>query len=252
VLAKVRLGGDPANEKQTTRAAAANTVGALLPAFMARQQAKLKLRSYIETERHLLGHVRALHARPVSAVDRSEVAALLTSLGQERGPAAANRTRASLSALFSWAAKEGLCDANPVSFTNKAIEQGARARVLADSELATIWYALGDDQYSAILRLLILLGGRREEIGALRWSEVDLDAAIITLPGERTKSRKPHVIPLSPSALAVVVAQPRRTDAAGNPRDLIFGHGDGGWQGWSTCKLDLDARIASGGAALPH
>ena len=74
----------------------------------------------------------------MSAIDRREVAALLATLGQERGPAAANRTRASLTALFTWAAKEGSCDVNQVSFTNKAVERGARARV-ADSELAAIW-----------------------------------------------------------------------------------------------------------------
>ena len=177
---------------------------------------------------------------------------MLATLGQERGPAAANRTRASLSALFTWAAKEGLCDVNPVSFTNKAVEQGDRARVLADSELATIWYALGDDQYSAILRLLILLGGRREEIGALRWSEVDLDGAAIALPGERTKSRKPQLVPLSPPALAILAAQPQRVDAAGRSRDLIFGHGDGGFQGWSRSKSELDDRLAAAGASVPH
>jgi integrase len=251
-LAKVRLGGDPANDKQTTRAAAANTVGSLLPIFLARQKAKLKPRSYEETERHLLGHSSALHARPVSAVERSEVAALLATLGEERGPAAANRTRASLSALFTWAAREGFCDANPVSYTNKQVERGARARVLADSELASIWYALGDDHYSAILRLLILLGGRREEVGALRWSEIDPDAAIITLPAERTKSRKPHLVPLPPAALAIIRAQPQRVDAAGRPRDLIFGNGDGGFQGWSNAKGELDARLAEGGVSLPH
>lgn len=70
-LAKVRLGGDPANDKQTARAAAANTFGALLPVFLARQKAKLKPRSYLETERHLVGHARALHARSVSAIDRA-------------------------------------------------------------------------------------------------------------------------------------------------------------------------------------
>ena len=46
VMAKVRLGGDPANDKQSARAAAANTLGSFLPLFLARQKAKLKPRSY--------------------------------------------------------------------------------------------------------------------------------------------------------------------------------------------------------------
>ena len=83
--------------------------------------------------------------------------------------------------------------------TNRAVETGARSRVLTDNELAMIWRALGDDQYSAIVKLLCLLGARRDEIASLCWSEIDLDRAIITLPPERTKNRREHQIPLAPA-----------------------------------------------------
>ena len=46
VLARVRLGGDPAHEKRAGRVLAGETVGALLPAFLERQRARLKPRSY--------------------------------------------------------------------------------------------------------------------------------------------------------------------------------------------------------------
>jgi integrase len=246
LLAAVRLGRDPAGEKLAQQQKFAETFGALLPRFLARQRQRLKPRSYQESERHLLGHAKSLHSYPVQVIDRRAVALLLAEIAERRGPAAANRTRASLSAFFVWLAREGLIEANPVAFTNKAVERGARLRVLGDAELAAIWRACGDDQYSSIIRLLILTGARRDEIGGLAWSEIDLDAALITLPGGRTKNRREHQIPLAERALAIIQSQPRRLQSDGSPRDHIFGHGDGrGWQDWSGSKQDLDARITA-------
>jgi integrase len=243
LLAKVRLGADPAGEKLEQRQKISTTFGTLLPRFLARQRSRLKPRSYQETERHLVAHAKGLHGIGIEKIDRRTIAVRLAEIAEQNGPAAANRTRASLSAYFAWLLREGVLEANPVLNTNRAPEIGARERVLSDDELATIWRALGDDQYSSIARLLVLLGARRDEIGGLRWSEIDLERALITLPATRTKNRREHQIALAPAALALLQAQPRRFDADGNPRDLVFGHGARGWQDWSGSKADLDARI---------
>jgi integrase len=243
ILAAVRLGKDPAAEKAEQREKLAETFGALLPRFLARQRQRLKPRSYEEVERHLLAHAKSLHSHAVESIDRRTIAIRLAEIAEQNGPSAANRVRASLSAYFMWLAREGIIESNPVAFTNKAVEGGARDRVLQDTELAAIWRAAGDDHYGIIVKLLILIGARRDEIGGLRWSEINLDDAAITLPGERTKNRREHVIPLSDAALAILQAQPRRLQPDGDPRDLVFGHGDRGWQDWSGSKSDLDARI---------
>jgi integrase len=241
LMAQVRLGGDPAREKAAAREKAKETFGSILPRFLERQSARLKPRSYQETERHLLAHAKPLHGRPIEAVDRRSIAALLAKLAENRGPAASNRVRTSLSAFFAWSAREGYVEANPAAYTNKAVENGPRERVLTDKELAAIWRAAGDGQYGAIVKLLILTAARRDEIASLRWSEIDLEAATITLPPARTKNRREHVIPLSEPALAIIAAQPRRVDADGGLRDLVFGYGAGGFSDWSGSKADLNA-----------
>jgi integrase len=245
LLAAVRLGRDPAAEKATVRAKAAETFGVLLPRFLERQRARLKPRSFEEVERHLAAHAKPLHGRPIEAIDRRAIATRLAEIAKASGPAASNRVRTSLSAFFSWAAREGYVESNPVAYTNKAIENGSRERVLNDDELAAVWRAAGDGQYGAIVRLLMLTGARRDEIASLYWSEIDLDATTITLPPARTKNRREHVIPLSEPALAIMAAQPRRTEADGTPRDLVFGYGQRGYQDWSGSKTDLDARITA-------
>ena len=87
--------------------------------------------------------------------------------------------------------KEGLCEANPVMATNDPTEgMPARDRVLADSEIRAVWNACQDDDFGAIIKLLLLTGCRREEVGALKWSEVDLDTGVMTIPGTRTKNHR--------------------------------------------------------------
>jgi integrase len=237
LLAKIRLGGDPASEKAQARARAGETLGSLVKPFLLHQQTKpkpLKPRSLKESERHLLPMCWPLHALPITAVDRRTVAARLAAIAQDNGPAAANRARGTLGAFFTWAIREGLIDTNPVSLTHKAAENGPRSRVLTDGEIANVWQALGDDQYGTILRLLVLSGLRRGEIGELCWSEINFDSNLITIPPSRTKNGRMHLVPMSAPVRALLEAQPRRDD-----RDRVFTE-----PLWNKAKIELDQRIA--------
>jgi integrase len=244
--ARVRLGEDPAGQKIESRSRAVETLGAILRPFLLVKKAALKPRSYEQVERHLLMHCKRLHGLQTTAIDRRAIATLLTELATNNGAALANSVRASLSAFFSWAMREGLADSNPIIGTNKAVTSGARDRVLTDDELRSIWNALGNDPYGDIVRLLALTGQRRDEIGSLRWREIDFDKAVISLPAERTKNSKPHDIPLSPVALSILKARPR---LAG--REYVFTSGANGYLGWSNYKVLLDARIATKGTVSP-
>jgi integrase len=135
---------------------------------------------------------------------------------------------------------EGLLDTNPVQGTAKLDEGASRERVLTRAELVAIWQAVPKNQFGDIVRLLLLTGQRREEIGGLRWSEIDFDRGLIVFPAARTKNRREHSLPLSRQATAILRAQPHRKD-----RDLIFGYGKGGFSGWSDCKSSLDEALQS-------
>jgi integrase len=251
ILAAVRLGRDPAGEKLEARSKIEASFASLLPRFLARQRSRLKPRSYEETERHLLAHAKPLHGLGVEKIDRRMIALRLGEIAERNGPAAANRVRASLSAYFAWLLREGILEANPVLNTNHAPENGARSRVLSDNDLVAIWQNLGEeDNYSSIVKLLLLTGARRDEIASLRWPEIDLAGALITLGPARTKNRREHLIPMAPAALDILRAQPRRLNADGTPRELVFGHGARGFQNWSLAKADLDARIAAAGSPI--
>jgi integrase len=253
LLARVRLGGDPAGEKAANRAEAAFTFAALHGRYLERQRARLRPRSLRETVRHLEKHARPLHRHPIASVDRRMIATLLADVAKNSGPVESNATRTSISAFLNWAAREGYVETNAAAHTNKAPANGARARVLTDTELAQIWRAAGDTQYGMVIKLLMLTGARRVEIGGLTWDEIDFDTATATLPPARVKSKRVHVIPLVPAALEIL--QQRRVQ--GGVGAMVFGRSaDGGFQDWSGSKVDLDQRLAAAGTAIkdwtPH
>jgi integrase len=257
IFAKVRLGTDPAKEKAEARAKLADTFSYHLQHKAKDKDGKDIVVGYLpskvvrvstrrELERYLLVYAKPLHHRPVEAISRRDIAVLLHEVNAAHGGASANKLGKALAAFFTWAMQEGLVEANPASVLNKAPENGSRERVLADRELAAVWQALGSDQYSDIIRLLLLTGCRREEIGGLRWNEVHTEASLIALPSERTKNGKPHDVPLSPAAVAILKAR----EAGAGSRTFVFGTADRGFQDWSGSKRDLDAWLVAAGTPV--
>jgi integrase len=250
--ARVQLGEDPAADRAEARVKASETFAATATRFLAHQRTRLRARSYVDLERHILKHAKVLHPMPIEKIARRDIATLIAAVADESGLPTGNRVRTSLGTFFSWAIAQGLVEGNPVIGTQKNQER-SRDRVLSPAELRVIWNNLAHDHYGSILRLLALTGQRAAEIAGLRWSEVNLDDGIIALPGERTKNHRPHFIPLSAPARAIIEAQPRRATVVGLPRDLIFGIGEGAFSGWSNSKEGLNERIEKAtGAPLPQ
>jgi integrase len=257
ILAAVRMGQDPAGEKQRDRTIATDTFKAVAERFLAFQKAHggpsgqgLRPRSYDDIERHLMVHGKSLHGLLLSKIQRQDIASVISAVRAKGAAVTANRVRATTSSFFSWAISEGLVDHNPVTGTKRTEEQ-SRERVLSFEELRLIWNALELDHFGAIMKLLALTGQRAAEISGLRWSELKDDAFV--LPPERTKNGREHTIPLSEPARAIIAAQPRRQGSDGKLRDLIFGYADGPFSGWTGAKKLLNARIEKvSGNPLPH
>jgi integrase len=239
LLASVRLGGDPANEKREARALTAETFGTLLTVrYLPYKQAQLRPESYKEVERHLVKYAKPLHPRPVASIDRRAIAALTANIVEHNGPNAATYMLGSLSGYFTWLLREGIIDgANPAAYVNKPVIARPRERVLTADELRTIRGALGDDDFSIIARLLMYLPARKTEIGGLLWDEIDWDAAEIKLPPSRTKNVRAHIIPLTAVPLEILR---RRWDARDNDRATVFGVGPTGFTGWDRGKKRLE------------
>jgi len=240
LYAQVRLGRDPAGERQQTRAKAGETFEAAVAQYLDHARRALRPRTFWDVEHHLTKHAKPLHRLQLEKIGRRDIASCIAAVRTKAGPIAGNRVRTSLSGLFSWAMGEGLAETNPVVGTTR-IEEKSRDRVLSPDELRLIWNALPpDSDYSDILKLLALTGARSGEISGLRRDE--LRDGTILLPAARTKNHREHLLPLSAPAGAIVAAALDRHD---DKRNLVFGRGTGPFSGWSNCKEALDRRIAN-------
>jgi integrase len=252
IFAQVELGVDPAAEKakaRTAAAAATLTLGVVADRYLASKQPTLRPNSYAQAAGYLINHWRPLRDRPLAEIKRADVAVQLQDLVTTRGPIAAARARGHLSALFAWSMREGLVDRNPVVNTN-APDKGVkpRDRVLNGDELKAIWAATNlDDDFSRIVRLLILTACRRNEIGGLEWSEIDFDTGTLTISGRRTKNGRALQLKLPATAMNILRAVPRRDGSV-----CLFGKPTKGLSSWSHGMQLLQARMAAAGTSLPH
>jgi integrase len=215
-------------------------MGSLIDDYKLHMQHKNRSAGHIaRTGQFLKDYFKTLNGYPLSEIDKAAVAEELRKIVRERGKISATRARAGLSAFFGWAIAQDYAQVNPVIGTTK-YDNNIRERVLDGAELAAIWKAAPEGDYGDIVKLLLLTGARREQIGGLRKSEVDLDKGEITLPGKagRSKNKRPFVIPLSKQALAILKRRTPRRDS-----DFVFGQGGGGFSGWSNCKERLDERL---------
>jgi integrase len=239
-FAEIILGRDPQAEKAAAKAKAAVRMGPLADQYLALKEGKVRKNTIIADKRYLTRYWKPLRSSSIEAITRRAIAARLNEIVLEYGATAAARARQSLSAFFTWLIREGIAKANPVIGTNDpASHIDARDRVLTDAELRAIWTACRDDDFGRIVRLLMLTGCRRDEIGGLKWSELDLDRGLLSIPGERTKNHHALQLTLPAKAVSILRDAPEREG-----RDYLFGERGGAYSAWSYSSLTLNSRIA--------
>jgi integrase len=231
-------GKNPNAERQKLEAheSSSKTFRETVTAYLAAREPHMKPRTYADNERFLEKFWKPFHNRAVHEIDVDMVADRLKEIETQSGPVAHNRSRSALSAMYTWAIGRRFSRhlrVSPVDGTVKVDEARPRDRVLSDEEIVKIWKAAPDNNYGRILKLLMLTGQRRHEIGSLQWSEVNGEKNQLELPPERTKNSRPHDVPLSNPALDIL-------SAAHRIHGYHFVFGRRGFNDWSKAKAELD------------
>ena len=252
-LVNVAGGADPAAEKQTAKVAARDRdlVEDVVTRFIDRYAKVNAPRSWGEVQRCLERDVVATwKGRVLADITRKDVHALLDGVADRGSPVMANRMLAYLRKLCTWAVERDIIPSSPCQGVSPPSIERSRDRVLSDDELRRVWLACDAIgwPFSPLFRLLILTGARRDEVGSIRWSELDLKAKTWTLPKERAKNGVEHVVPLSAPALAMIEALPRIEGKAGY---VFTTSGETAVSGFSRAKNRVDAAMAAEGSALP-
>jgi len=175
---------------------------------------KGQLKSYRGVESRFRNHIfPGLGHRLIGDVRRADVVDLLDKLQHNDGLRhMTNRVRESLICLFGYAIERQLVETNPAAGTKRRKVEMPRERILSSSELRILWQALDriPNPGRSYVRVSMLTGCRREEGRAMQWSELDLAGHLWSLPSPRTKSGRPHEVPLSDAATEIIAAMPRR------------------------------------------
>lgn len=159
----------------------------------------------------------------VASITREDIAGLHREIAREH-PYAANRVLALLSVLFNLAIEKKLRPDNPCARISKAPEE-KRETFLKPDEIGRLVEALDkhpEKISAAAIKLMLLTGCRRGEALHATWGEFDLAAGIWSKPRTHTKQKKPHRIPISAAAVAVLremeaEAERRRRDGILTP-----------------------------------
>ena len=140
----------------------------------------------------------------------------------------ASRLKQRLHAVMSWGWAHGHCIANPVDVVNHLLPQQPGKAMRTEHQPAMPWRDIPKfiaeklkcshrhDVTRPMLELLILTAARSGEIRGMRWAELDLDAAIWSIPAERMKAKQAHRIPLSKRAVEIL------TNQIGMHKELVF------------------------------
>ncbi|QCO04229.1 tyrosine-type recombinase/integrase [Azospirillum argentinense] len=147
-------------------------------------------------------------------------------------PETARRVRQRIGTVLDWAATKGYREGeNPVRSVTKGLpkqkDDAEHFTALPYVEVPAFLSRLREtNQTGPVVKLamefLILTAVRSGEMRNARWSEIDVEAKLWTIPGPRMKAGKPHVVPLAPRAVAILKAARGLARKPDDPDALVF------------------------------
>jgi len=179
--------------------------------YIQREQISRKQnKSALKTSSLVLHHFAEWKPRAVATLAYREISAALAT----KSPATAERLHAHLGDFFKWCAREQIITASPMVNMPAPAKSAPRDRFYSDAELQAIWKAA--EQLSPVeasyIKLMMLLGLRRNELALARWDEFAHDLTLFTVPTERIKlkasakvaKRPVYKVPLPPLAQRIL------------------------------------------------
>lgn len=214
-LRAVATGRDPADEKAAAKAKAADQsdlCAVLLDDFVRRHIETRNKPSTANEHKRLVERVLkpAWGSRKVETIRKRDVIALLDSIRDRGAEITANRVLALARVWFNWMLARGVVETSPVAGVKAPTPERSRDRVLSDLEVRLLWEACDRNghPWGAFARLLLLTAQRREEVAAMTWTELDLDAGLWRMERSRTKNGQPHTVPLVPTVVDILRTVP--------------------------------------------
>ncbi len=161
----------------------------------------------------------------VGEVNTNDVLRVLTPIWTAK-PETARRVRQRIGMVMKWAVAKGWRQDNPAEAISQALPKHERRKAhrkalpYADvpAFISTVYASKAGLVTKLAMEFLILTAARSGEVRGAVWSEIDLQAAIWTIPASRMKAKREHRVPLSPRAVEILNAAREMSDGS----DLVF------------------------------
>lgn len=151
---------------------------------------------------------------PVTEITRRDIHDALDARMAAGKPYAANRTYEALRTFYRWLYSRDRIPENLMDKVDQPFDgEKPSERAWSDDEIKALWAAKLDGFWPSYLKLLILMGQRRNEITGMRWDELDLEEGVWSLPAERHKGKRGHKFPLPALAVRILKGIPRVKDS---------------------------------------
>lgn len=149
--------------------------------------------------------------RPIASVTRPELVALVRKV-EDRGTLnAASKIRQWLHQIFRFGLAKGVVESNPATDLDVVAAPAKPTRHHPHVEYVELPQLLKATDESGIhdftkaaIHLLVLTAVRPGEMRSAPWSEFDLESGTWTIPKERMKARRPHIVPLPSQAVEIL------------------------------------------------
>jgi integrase len=155
--------------------------------------------------------IPCIGARPIKSITRPALVELVRTVEARGTLNAAGKIRQWLHQIFRYGLAKGVVEANPATDLNVVAAPPKAARHHPHVTFAELPELLSKCDAANIhtltrhaIRLLTLTAVRPGELRQAPWSEFDLDEATWTIPTERMKARRPHIVPLPRQAVAIL------------------------------------------------
>jgi integrase len=188
--------------------------------------------------------------RPVAEISDDDVFAAVDSArrsgipglgrkGKGASDARGRKLHGQLSVLFRWLVRHRRVKVNPLSVVERPAPPAPRQRVLSEAEIRIFWKACDriGPPFGPLFQTLLLTGCRLAEAAFMRRAELSEDGSTWTIPSERVKNHRPHLVPLAPLARAAIASAPQVAGEA----SLVFTLTGRALGGFSRAKANLDA-----------
>jgi integrase len=210
IIGSVTKGGDPLADRRSASRAAENTLQAIAEEFFARDGAKLRSLRMQRLTLERLVYPR-LGARQIDDIRRTDLVRLLDKIADESGPRMADITLAFLRRILNWHASRSDDFRSPIvrGMARTKPSQRRRQRILNDDEIRAVWRATEaqPNAFNCLVRFLLLTATRRTEAARMERSEVS--GTEWTIPQARYKTGLELLVPLSPTAQAILAKTPK-------------------------------------------